>query len=79
LKVFKVKFFGTIHPIFSFKKEYMKRNIELSDDRGALIEASLERLYQKNGIRMEGDISWLTDINPNERKTFKIFVSDYTP
>jgi len=57
----------------------MKRNIELSDDRGALIEASLERLYQKNGIRMEGDISWLTDINPNERKTFKIFVSDYTP
>jgi len=65
--------------IFSFKKEYKKRNIELSDDRGTLIEASLERLYQKNGIRMEGDISWLTDINPNERKIFKIFVSDYTP
>lgn len=62
-----------------FKKEYMKRNIKVSDDRGTLIEASLERLYQKNGIRMEGDISWLTDINPNERKTFKIFVSDHAP
>ena len=62
-----------------FKKEYMRGNIKVHDDRGTLVETSLERLYQKNGIRMEGDISWLTDINPNERKTFKIYVSDHAP
>ena len=62
----------------SSKKEYMRENIKVYDDRGILIETSLERLYQKNGIRFEGDISWLTDINPNERKIFKIFVSDHT-
>lgn len=62
-----------------FKKEYMRGNIKVHDDRGTLVETSLERLYPKNGIRMEGDISWLTDINPNERKTFKIFVSNHAP
>lgn len=60
----------------AFKKEYMEKNLKVFDDKGTIIEASLERLYLKNGIRLEGDISWLTDINPNERKTFKIFVSD---
>lgn len=62
-----------------YKKEYMRENIKVNDDRGTIIKASLERLYQKNGIRLEGDISWLTDINPNERKIFKIFVSDHAP
>ena len=61
-----------------YEKEYMRKNIKLYDDRGTLIEASLERLYQKNGIRMEGDISWLTDINHNERKIFTLLVSDHT-
>lgn len=58
----------------AFKKEYLRENIEVYDNMGQITEITLGHIYVKDGIRMESDIFWLTNLGMNETKAFKIFV-----